>query len=406
MKKHWLYSTIAGIALLATACGNNAAPDTNNQYGTTGTGAGYSYGDYMTRSNNLVGGYSGTMGSRHNGTYGTGSNNTAFGVDRTTGYYGAASNNTAFRGSGYGATGYGTSGTGMNGYGSTGVGTTGGYGTTGPGYGTAGTGTTGSYQPYGFGNGTAGIDPFVVRAGDQANYRMNNSIYKFGGNTGMRTAGTNGAGNQAGFNRMGYARMDVNYVRTNSDTLSQFHVDRDALAQVVGNVTCSVPGVSTSTVLVTDEEIFVGVNTEGRQAKSAKPKVRMNAMSVSPRWFKVYVTDNKDMIDEMTRIYSRSSNVNVASPHDDRQIDNLIRSFGGSTDSEQMRGRRDANRSMTGTNTAGTQDASTTGRNAGTSMGGGTGVTGGGNNNAGVGGINGSEGANGAATGNRNTTNR
>lgn len=333
MKKHWLYSTIAGIALLATACGNNAAPNTTHRYGTTSyDGANYSYGDYMTRSNNLVGGYSGTMGTRHNGTYGTGSNNTAFGVDRTTGYYGATSNNTAFRGAGYGATGYGTTGLGMNGYGSP-----------------AGTYSTRSY-------GTDGT--YGIRAGDQANYRMNTSIYKSGTNgtlTGhgyhMRTAGTQGhtgTGTHA-YNHMGYARMDVNYVRTNRDALSQFHVDRDALAQVVGNVTCSVPGVSTSTVLVTDEEIFVGVNMEGKHAKSAKPKVRMNATSVSPRYFKVYVTDNKDMIDEMTRIYSRSSNVNVASPHEDRQIDNLIRSFGGSTDSDQMKGRRGTNHNMTGT---------------------------------------------------------
>lgn len=361
MNKQWLYSTIAGIALLATACGNNAAAPNTNRYGTTAyDGTSYSYGDYMARSSNLIGGYSGTMGTRHNGTYGTGSNNTAFGVDRTTGYYGATSNNTAFRGAGYGATGYGTTtGYGMNGYGT-------------------------PYNTRGFGYGTDGT--YGIRAGDQANYRMNTSIYKTGtdGNVvgngyNFRTAGTAGQGTTGmatGHNRMGYARMDVNYVRTNRDALSQFHVDRDALAQVVGNVTCSVPGVSTSTVLVTDEEIFVGVNLEGKHANSAKPKVRMNAMSVSPRWFKVYVTDNKDMIDEMTRIYTRSSNVNVASPHDDRQIDNLIRSFGGSTDSDQMKGRRHATQSMTGTNTAGYQDASTTGRNTGTSMGGGAGSTG------------------------------
>ena len=325
MKKHWLYTTIAGFALLATACGNTAAPDTTNRYGTTSYQA-TPYTDSYTRTNHLTGGYSGTLtngaalgGARTNyGTYGTGANDTAFGANRTTGYYGAASNNTAFRGNQYGVMGSGS----------------GPYGTI---YNASGT--------------------YGIRAGDRVNYRMNDSMYKPGG---PHTAGIAGASGNT-MHRMGYARMDVNHYRTNSDQLNSFYVDRDVLAQVVGNVTSSVPGVSTSTVLVTDEEIFVGIRAEGSQAKTAKPKVRMNAMSVSPRWFKVYVTDNQQMIDEMTRIYSRSSNINVASPHDDHQIDNLIRSFGGSTDGEQMRGRANPYRSMTGTNTAGMQETKTTG---------------------------------------------
>lgn len=335
MKKHWLYTTICGFALLATACGNTAAPDANNRYGTTSYQA-TPYGDYSaTRTNQMTGGYSGTMtngaalgGARNNfGTYGTGANDTAFGLDRTTGNYGAASNNTAFRGNQYGAMGSGSGPYGMI------------YNT----------------------NGTNG-----VRAGDRANYRMNDSMYKPGGPQTAGIAGTSGNT----MHRLGYANMDVNHYRTNSDQLNSFYVDRDVLAQVVGNVSASVPGVSTSTVLVTDEEIFVGIRTEGPQAKTAKPKVRMNALSVSPRWFKVYVTDNQQMIDEMTRIYSRSSNVNVASPHDDRQIDNLIRSFGGSTDGDQMRGRSNPYRSMTGSNTAGMQEIKETGvKGAGSSSG-------------------------------------
>lgn len=322
MKKHWLYTTIAGFALLATACGNNAAPNMNQRYGTTSY-HGTTYSDHLLRSNGVTGGYSGTLtnnaalgGARTNyGTYGTGANNTAFGVDRTTGYYGATSNNAGFRGSIYNSTGIGPIGTG-------------------------GYGTTGTYS---------------IRAADRANYRMTESMYKDGG---VHTAGTTGDNRS---HHLGYAKMDVNYQRTNHDHLNRYYVDRDVLAQVVGNVSTSVPGISNTTVLVTDEEIFVGCRVEGPHAKSALAKVRMNATSVSPRWFKVYVTDNQQMTDEMTRIYTRSSNVNVRSPHEDRQIDNLIRGFGGSTDGDQMRSKSNAYRSMTSTNTGGMQDSSLTG---------------------------------------------
>ncbi|MGD8192075.1 YhcN/YlaJ family sporulation lipoprotein [Brevibacillus ginsengisoli] len=273
MKKQWLSLTIAGFALLATACGNTAAPD--NRYGTTSYQSA-PYTNYSTQTNYMTGGYSGTL-----------TNGPALGGARY---------NTPIRGNQYGTLGSGSG-------------------------------------PYGTIYNASGTN--ALRAGDRANYRMNDSMYKTGGVT---TAGTTGTSGHT-MPRIGYSKLDTNYQRTNSDHLNSYYVDRDVLAQVVGNVTVGVPGVKSSTVLVTDKEIFVGIKSDGPNAKTANPKVRTNAMSVSPRWFKVYVTDNQQMIDEMTRVYSRSSNVNVASPHEDRQIDNLIRSFGGSTDTEQMRGR-------------------------------------------------------------------
>jgi hypothetical protein len=107
------------------------------------------------------------------------------------------------------------------------------------------------------------------------------------------------------------------------------------LAQAVGNVASSVPGVNSSSVLVTDKEIFVGVNNQAKDKKAANAKVRMNALSVSPRWFRVYVTDNPSMIQEMNRVATHAAS--TSSARYDGHVDKLIRSFGGHPSTEMTK---------------------------------------------------------------------
>jgi hypothetical protein len=283
MKKTWLYSAVAGIALLATACANNAAPHYNRPNGTN------------------VQNFAGGPGGMFDGT------------TRATNFY-------------------------PNGY------------------------TTGTMHNYNAFNGTG-----MRGAGGYNGI----SLYRDGGMT-TAGAGQNGAGLN-GMNQMGYVRVDRNYLRTNSATTNRFFVDRNALAHIVGNVTASCPGVNASTVLVTDEECFVGLNLDGNNglgggqaggrtggetnyqpnggtmgnqtmAQSVKAQARMNAMSVCPRYYKVYVTDNQQMIDELTRIASRYNNAFGNGQYgnalnDERTIDSLVRRMGGLPDGEDMAGR-------------------------------------------------------------------
>ncbi|MBO8163370.1 MAG: YhcN/YlaJ family sporulation lipoprotein [Brevibacillus sp.] len=219
------------------------------------------------------------------------------------------------------------------------------------------TGYTDGYRPVPPGNYLDNNGPMAARNG-----RAYQSLYK---SSGIRNADrkdafgtTNGGLNDtANMTRMGFVKVDRNMLQ--DGTMNNIYLDRDALAQIVGNVTASVPGVNTSTVLVTDEEIFVGLDLANRkQADSIKKKAKMNAWSVSPRWFKVYVTDNRQTIADLSRIASRTADVNAAGYHDDTRIDNLIRRFGGVTDGEdwpeasgmtkEMRDRMDIGDAMEG----------------------------------------------------------
>ena len=203
------------------------------------------------------------------------------------------------------------------------------------GYNGATPGTYNGVRPYtAFPDGNVGLNPATGTAGIRGvgpvYTGVNQSIYQ------KRAWNRAGAGvMQAGVPRFGYVRTDRQQVRTAA--ANNVYVDRNALAQAVGNVTSSCPGVQRSTVLVTDEEVFVGLNTAGADALTAKNQAQMNAMSVSPRYYKVYVTDNPNDIQEIARVASRTSNLHNARTDETASIDTLIKRMGGTTDREQVR---------------------------------------------------------------------
>ncbi|MFP3387409.1 YhcN/YlaJ family sporulation lipoprotein [Brevibacillus sp. SIMBA_040] len=324
LKKTWLYPAIAGIALLASACANNAAPNnTHPNKATTNQAA-----PHVTNFDGLhVRNYDGTRRTdfdgvhtrSYNGMHQTGVDGVRTGAydglhvrngigissapGVRDGMYPHVNNyNTYANGvrpyhaftDGTGTAGTGTTGTGITGTGITGTGTAGTLSTV--------PGTTGTrhsvYQKHAWNRGGAGV---------------------------MQTSAP----------KMGYVQTNRQQLHTAS--ANHVYVDRDALAQAVGNVTASCPGVQRSTVLVTDEEIFVGLNTQGGDARTAKHQAKMNAMSVSPRYYKVYVTDNQNDIQEISRVASRSSNVHSARTEDTASVDALIKRMGGMTDGEQAR---------------------------------------------------------------------
>ncbi|MED1792011.1 YhcN/YlaJ family sporulation lipoprotein [Brevibacillus nitrificans] len=315
LKKTWLYPAIASIALLATACANNAAPNyTTPNRTTTNQAAPHvtNFDGVHTRS------YDG-MRARD--------------ID---GYHSRSYDGVTTRGfDGIHTRSYNGTGTGMY-----------------PGN-TAGTHNYNAYTAFPDGNvglnsatGTAGVRGVNNGTMTGTTNGMNHSIYQ------KHAWNRAGAGvMQTGMPRMGYVQTDRQHMRT-AGVNHNVYVDRDALAQAVGNVTTSCPGVQRSTVLVTDEEIFVGLHTNGGDAKTAKNQARMNALSVSPRYYKVYVTDNQNDIQEIARVAARSSNLHNARTEDTTSIDTLIKRMGGTTDSEQVRAKSTGTKGhMNGTHT-------------------------------------------------------
>ncbi|TKI59074.1 sporulation protein [Brevibacillus antibioticus] len=310
MKKTWLYPAIAGIALLATGCYNNAAPNYTHPNKTMS----YQSAPHVRNFDGMhVRNYDGMRstnidGYHHTRNY-TGAGTTSFDGLHVRNYDGTRDGLHVRNGMGltnnagnnYGAYPNGTYPH-VNNYNA--------Y--------TSGMRPYNAFTDHKAGMGTAGVYNAPTGTG------THHSIYQQHG------VNRGGAGvMQTGMPRMGYAQTDRQHMRTASVT--NVYVDREALAKAVGNVTASCPGVQRSTVLVTDKEVFVGVHTQGADAHTAKKQARMNAESVSPRYYKVYVTDNPNDIQEIARVASRSSNVSTARTEDAKSIDTLVKRMGGTS---------------------------------------------------------------------------
>ncbi|MFF2530051.1 YhcN/YlaJ family sporulation lipoprotein [Brevibacillus sp. NPDC058079] len=315
LKKTWLYPAIAGIALLATGCYNNAAPNYTHPNKTMS----YQSAPHVRNFDGMhVRNYDGMRSTNIDGYHHTrnynGTSTTNFDGLHVRNYDGTRDGLHIRNGMGL------TNNAGIN----NGVYPNGTYPHA----------NVNNYNAY-----TSGMRPYNAFTDHKAGM----------GTTGMGTAGVyntptgrhhsiyqqhalnrGGAGvMQTGMPRMGYAQTDRQHMKTASVT--NVYVDRDALAKAVGNVTASCPGVQRSTVLVTDKEVLVGVHTQGADAHTAKKQAKMNAESVSPRYYKVYVTDNPNDIQEIARVASRSSNVSTARTEDAKSIETLIKRMGGTS---------------------------------------------------------------------------
>lgn len=176
-------------------------------------------------------------------------------------------------------------------------------------------------------NGAGGGNGYTTTTGIR-NYSGNNGRTSIYSDRHMTTASANQ-------NQYGFSYLDGTQVRNDANVATRVYVDRNALAHAVGSVTASVPGVNSSTVLVTDEEVFVGLQTNGQNNTQIKSQARLSALSVAPRYYKVYLTDNPQMVSEMSRVASQSTNT----ANQDQNVENLVRRFGGLADGDEMRNR-------------------------------------------------------------------
>lgn len=165
-------------------------------------------------------------------------------------------------------------------------------------------------------------------------------------------------------------RQQIGHARVNARDLqgqgmaaqnAQIYVDRNALAQLVANVVASVPGINSASVAVTDEEILVGIqtrnnnrngmgnnmgnignNTNGnRMGKGNNTQqnllnaAKKSAISVSPSYYKVFVTGDNRLFTRINRLGTwnmnnfNNMNGNGNQTPQNEEVDRLIKDMGG-----------------------------------------------------------------------------
>lgn len=144
------------------------------------------------------------------------------------------------------------------------------------------------------------------------------------------------------YNRSDDISEDFGYVRhfkspvpgDNGGTDHYAAIDREKVADIIGKYCTEIPGVDDISTLVTDEEVLIVYATNSDNRFEKADQVKKMAMSVVPRWYHVYVSDNTNLrknVESYATLDSDSRNVEFAI---DELIKDMLRSPQGRKMSE------------------------------------------------------------------------
>ncbi|MFF2446804.1 YhcN/YlaJ family sporulation lipoprotein [Neobacillus sp. NPDC058068] len=84
-------------------------------------------------------------------------------------------------------------------------------------------------------------------------------------------------------------------------------LDREQVANIISKHSTTIPNVNDAATLVTDQEVLVAYNTDSKDRNLTADQVKRTAMSVVPRFYHVYVTDNKVLMRDVENLANLDS---------------------------------------------------------------------------------------------------
>ncbi len=149
------------------------------------------------------------------------------------------------------------------------------------------------------------------------NHESGNSIYRIDQNELYNAKGVKNDGKE--MTNFGYVRHQKNPVPGGANVYSNLPtMDREKVADLISKICTTIPNVKDVGTLVTDEEVLVAYDTDSEDRMLTADQVKRSAMSVVPRYFHVYVSDNPDMMNQIERFGRLDS--------DSRNVDQIITS--------------------------------------------------------------------------------
>ncbi|WP_409974173.1 YhcN/YlaJ family sporulation lipoprotein [Bacillus sp. Bva_UNVM-123] len=110
----------------------------------------------------------------------------------------------------------------------------------------------------------------------------------------------------------GYVRHQRSPIMGENMAYEQYAaIDREQLADIISKNCTNVPHVDDISTLVTDKEVLVIYHTDSDNRTHTAEQVKKMAMSVVPRWFHIYVSDNTNLrknVENYATVNSNSAN--------------------------------------------------------------------------------------------------
>ena len=115
--------------------------------------------------------------------------------------------------------------------------------------------------------------------------------------------------------------------------------NREEAADNISKLSTAIPNIKQAATLVTDKDVLVAYKTDAKNRNNAADQVKRTAMSVVPRYYHVYVSDNPKQMDQIENISEMNTQTNDARKRIDAVIQQMLKSPQG----RKMNGGEDAN---------------------------------------------------------------
>lgn len=147
------------------------------------------------------------------------------------------------------------------------------------------------------------------------------------------------------FNMIGYSRQTGNerYNATDGGAVPgpDVYIDRTALARQVAFLTNKLPKVDETAVLVTDDQVLIGVKGTGDKPDSdTLYEAKRTALSLTPRYFKIHVTGDQEARKQIVRIGSKAGATRERVKFNQQEMERLLERMGDNTPLDLKRNRR------------------------------------------------------------------
>lgn len=145
---------------------------------------------------------------------------------------------------------------------------------------------------------TASLIGMIIMTGCQ-NTASENELFEENGNT-VNVNDENGIKNGKDTNSgFGYVRHVKNNLAQENDYDKVPQVDYEKTANAISSLIVQLPNIQDVATLVTDEEVLIAYQSDTKNRNETADQVKKTAISVVPRYYHVYLSDDPEMIKQV-----------------------------------------------------------------------------------------------------------
>ncbi|NHC39340.1 sporulation protein [Bacillus sp. MM2020_1] len=116
-------------------------------------------------------------------------------------------------------------------------------------------------------------------------------------------------------------------------------LNREQVANIISKFSTEIPNVNDVATLVTDQEVLIAYKTDSKNRNMTADQVKKTAMSVVPRYYHVFVTDNKVLMRDVENL----ANLDSTSRNARNLVNGLIKQMKKSPQGQRMNPSEDEN---------------------------------------------------------------